>query len=63
VDELPPADGPAAPSDGAEGDEPATPLEKALAAVWCDVLGIDRVGRHDNFFALSRRWGRGLPAP
>ncbi|WP_432142197.1 amino acid adenylation domain-containing protein [Streptomyces sp. bgisy084] len=53
VDELPGADGPAAPSDGAEGDEPATPLEKALAAVWCDVLGTDRVGRHDNFFALG----------
>ncbi|WP_328546089.1 non-ribosomal peptide synthetase [Streptomyces platensis] len=54
VEELPTAEGPAAPSDGAEGaDEPATPLEKALAEVWCDVLGVDRVGRHDNFFALG----------
>ncbi|MEU5692153.1 non-ribosomal peptide synthase/polyketide synthase [Actinosynnema sp. NPDC020468] len=32
---------------------PATPEESALAAVWADVLGVDRVGRHDNFFALG----------
>ncbi|GAB2711105.1 non-ribosomal peptide synthetase [Kitasatospora kifunensis] len=37
----------------AGADEPATPLEKALAEVWCELLGIDRVGRDDNFFALG----------
>jgi amino acid adenylation domain-containing protein/non-ribosomal peptide synthase protein (TIGR01720 family) len=30
-----------------------TPTEKALAAIWADVLGLDRVGVHDNFFDLG----------
>ena len=30
-----------------------TPMEEALAAVWSEVLGIDLVGIHDNFFALG----------
>lgn len=29
---------------------PNTAAEKMLAEVWCDVLGVDRVGREDNFF-------------
>jgi amino acid adenylation domain-containing protein len=32
---------------------PATAAEKALAAIWCQVLGRDGVGVHDNFFSLG----------
>ena len=32
---------------------PATPLEQQLAAIWGDVLGIERVGLHDDFFELG----------
>ena len=32
---------------------PRTPLEEVLAAVWGDVLGLDRVGVEDTFFALG----------
>ncbi len=32
---------------------PRTPLERALAAVWTEVLGVERVGVEDNFFALG----------
>jgi aryl carrier-like protein len=32
---------------------PRTPTEEALAGVWRDVLGIDRVGVHESFFALG----------
>ncbi|WP_133258288.1 non-ribosomal peptide synthetase, partial [Streptomyces sp. V2] len=32
---------------------PRTPVEKTLAAVWRDVLGVERVGVHDNFFDLG----------
>ncbi|MFL6118292.1 amino acid adenylation domain-containing protein, partial [Actinophytocola sp.] len=32
---------------------PTTPVESTLAQVWADVLGIDRVGVTDNFFALG----------
>ncbi|MGC5013361.1 amino acid adenylation domain-containing protein, partial [Streptosporangium sp. DT93] len=27
--------------------------ETSLAGIWCRVLGVDRVGRHDNFFDLG----------
>ncbi|MFE9533360.1 amino acid adenylation domain-containing protein [Streptomyces sp. NPDC006691] len=33
--------------------EPRTDTEKALAKIWADVLEVDRVGAHDNFFALG----------
>jgi hypothetical protein len=33
--------------------EPEGALEVVLAALWADVLGLDRVGRHDDFFALG----------
>ena len=33
---------------------PRTPAEEALAAIWADVLKLDRVGVHDNFFRAWR---------
>ncbi|HEX6292636.1 MAG TPA: amino acid adenylation domain-containing protein, partial [Herpetosiphonaceae bacterium] len=32
---------------------PRTPVEELLAAIWADVLGVERVGIHDNFFELG----------
>ncbi len=32
---------------------PATETETALAAIWRELLGIERVGRHDDFFSLG----------
>jgi len=33
--------------------EPVTAIEKKLAALWRQVLGVERVGLHDNFFQLG----------
>ena len=33
--------------------EPANPIHKQLAEIWIGVLGIERVGIHDNFFKLG----------
>ncbi|SES35078.1 amino acid adenylation domain-containing protein [Lentzea xinjiangensis] len=32
---------------------PRTPVEELVAGVWCQVLGVERVGAHDDFFALG----------
>ena len=32
---------------------PRTPLEEALATLWCEVLDVDRVSIHDDFFQLG----------
>ncbi len=46
-----------APDDAALGPRPHDPpqgaAEQALAAIWAEVLGVERVGRHDHFFALG----------
>ena len=31
----------------------STPVEKKLAEIWSQLLGIERIGVHDNFFALG----------
>jgi enterobactin synthetase component F len=33
--------------------EPVTGIEKKLAALWQQVLGVERIGLHDNFFQLG----------
>ncbi|MEO8451522.1 MAG: thioesterase domain-containing protein, partial [Gemmatimonadota bacterium] len=43
-----------APPDPVDGSvEPVTELERAIMAVWIDVLGITQAGRESNFFALG----------
>ncbi|HEU4560885.1 MAG TPA: amino acid adenylation domain-containing protein [Longimicrobium sp.] len=32
---------------------PATPVEELLAVLWCEVLGVQRVGAEDGFFELG----------
>ncbi|HXM59098.1 MAG TPA: amino acid adenylation domain-containing protein, partial [Candidatus Dormibacteraeota bacterium] len=47
----------ALPAPGAAGDEPvappATPTERAVAAIFAGLLGRETVGAHDDFFALG----------
>jgi amino acid adenylation domain-containing protein len=38
---------------GAEYQAPKTKVERAVAAIWSDALGVERVGLHDNFFDLG----------
>ncbi|HVR96579.1 MAG TPA: non-ribosomal peptide synthetase, partial [Thermoanaerobaculia bacterium] len=66
---LPPPDRPAAP---AFYEEPRTAAGQEIARIWRELLGVERVGLHDNFFDLgghsllmvrvqgriSRQWGR-----
>ncbi|WP_157654423.1 non-ribosomal peptide synthetase, partial [Burkholderia ubonensis] len=37
----------------AQYEPPIGSLETALARIWCDLLGLARVSRHDSFFALG----------
>jgi len=37
----------------AEFEPPGSPMEVLLASVWAEVLKVERVGRHDNFFDLG----------
>lgn len=34
-------------------EEPAGDIEVELAAIWSELLGVERVGRHDDFFELG----------
>ncbi|HEX2048493.1 MAG TPA: amino acid adenylation domain-containing protein [Acidimicrobiales bacterium] len=38
---------------GAHGTPPQTPTERALAAIWAEVLGVEEVGVDDDFFDLG----------
>ncbi|HSU83361.1 MAG TPA: condensation domain-containing protein, partial [Thermoanaerobaculia bacterium] len=42
------------PAAGAQAHEPPrSPVEERLAAIWREVLGVEQVGIHDDFFALG----------
>ena len=45
--------GPAGAARAQEYVAPRTPLERQLALIWQEMLGVARVGIHDNFFALG----------
>jgi acyl carrier protein len=32
---------------------PGTPVEEVVARIWCEVLGLKKVGMRDNFFDLG----------
>lgn len=40
-------------SSEASYDPPTTPIQASLAALWAEVLGLEKVGIHDNFFELG----------
>jgi amino acid adenylation domain-containing protein len=44
---------PAPDDSGSPASEPRSPVEGALAAIWAEALGVERVGIHDNFFELG----------
>ncbi|MDQ4124733.1 MAG: amino acid adenylation domain-containing protein, partial [Actinomycetota bacterium] len=48
-----PEPGPERPDVGQAYEEPRTETEKVLAEIWSEVLGVERVGRDDNFFDLG----------
>jgi amino acid adenylation domain-containing protein len=44
---------PVRPATAAAYEAPQTELERTLAGVWRELLGVERIGRHDNFFELG----------
>jgi amino acid adenylation domain-containing protein len=50
---LPDPEGAPARRPGEPGEPPANALERRIASLWSAVLGIERVGRSDNFFDLG----------
>ncbi|MDC0774126.1 phosphopantetheine-binding protein, partial [Streptomyces sp. HD] len=48
-----PAPGGQRPHTGIAFEAPRTPVEEAIAAVWAEVLRVERVGIQDNFFELG----------
>ena len=48
-----PASGTLGTGTGPDYVSPRTPVEEALAGIWRDVLGVERVGIHDNFLDLG----------
>ena len=49
-------------AEGADFVPPRGPIEEALAEIWAELLGVDRVGVHDNFFEPRRPFADGPPA-
>jgi amino acid adenylation domain-containing protein len=50
---LPSPDSASATSAGPAYTAPRTPVEEAIAKLWADVLGVEKVGVDDDFFALG----------
>jgi amino acid adenylation domain-containing protein len=50
---LPSPESASAASAGPAYTAPRTPIEEAIAAIWADVLGVEKVGVDDDFFALG----------
>jgi len=50
---LPPPDAATESGTGVDYAPPESDTERAVAEVWAEVLGVDRIGRHDNFFDLG----------
>ncbi|MCA2211708.1 non-ribosomal peptide synthetase [Jidongwangia harbinensis] len=48
-----PAPGTDRPGDAGEFVAPVGDVEQRLAGIWAEALGLDRVGRNDNFFGLG----------
>jgi hypothetical protein len=44
---------PEAPGNASRYEAPQNFIEEAVAKIWCDILKLERVGRHDNFFELG----------
>jgi amino acid adenylation domain-containing protein len=44
---------PVLPAPGAEAEAPATAVEEIVHGLWARALGVERIGRDDNFFALG----------
>jgi amino acid adenylation domain-containing protein len=38
---------------GGDYVRPRTPVEEVLAGIWCEVMGLERVGIYENFFELG----------
>jgi acyl carrier protein len=49
---LPPVSVPGAGAGGVD-DDPRSEIERVIAGAWAQALGVDRVGRNDNFFDLG----------
>ncbi|MEM6278219.1 MAG: amino acid adenylation domain-containing protein [Verrucomicrobiota bacterium] len=48
-----PEENPASGVVGRSDEAPVTEIEKAIAALWCEILGIEKVERNDDFFDLG----------
>ena len=44
---------PPAEADRSTGEVPRGPTEQALASIWCELLGVQQVYRHDDFFDIG----------
>jgi amino acid adenylation domain-containing protein len=43
----------AAEAGGGEWEEPRTPIEQVLQAIWSELIGVERIGIRDDFFKLG----------